>query len=136
MANVTIEKRNRANVSSVETFFDRIFRGTLTDNLFFGELPTSMKKDWKELVVVDCGNAIRDHDGFARSTVLVYLYVKQNAYGIKDVATMQRLESTLNEIIENNDDEYYHISRRGSYQNYNAVNDIFLNSVQINLIIT
>lgn len=136
MALVSQEKRNRANVSSVETFFDSIFRGVLTDNLFFGELPTSLKKNWSELVVVDCGNAIRDHDGFARSTVIVYLYVKQNAYGIKDVATMQSLETKLNEIIENNDDAHYHISRRGTYQNYNAVNDIFFNSVQINLVIT
>ena len=136
MSTTSLEKRNRMNISSVETFFDSILRGTLTDNLFFGELPPRLSKDWKELVVVDCGNAIRDFDGYARSTVLIYLYAKQSAYGIKDVKTLQELETKLNTIIENNDNEYYHITRRGAYQNYNAINDIYFNTIQINLVIT
>ena len=76
MSTVSLEKRNRMNISSVETFFDSILRGALTDNLFFGELPPKMSKNWKELVVVDCGNPIRDFDGYARSTVLIYTQSK------------------------------------------------------------
>lgn len=136
MSMVPLSKRDRANVSSVETFFDKILRGELTDHLFFGELPTSIKKEWKELVVVDCGNPVRDYDGFAASLVVLEMFVKQNPYGGKDVATMQELERKLNAIIEHNNDPHYHITRRSTYQNYDAVNDIYYNSVQINLIIT
>ena len=135
---VEITDLNRRNVSSVETFFDTLLRGEnkLTENLFFAELPTSWKKDWKELVLVDCGNPQRDKDAFSIQTVLIYLYTQANAYGKKDVKTMQRLESRLNELIEGNRDEHYKTSIRGRYANYSAVNDVFFNIVQINLIIT
>lgn len=126
---------NRANVSSIQTFFDKLLRGKLTKNLFFDEVPVSFGKDWKDVVVVDCHNPMRDYDAIGMQTVLILLYVKQNPYGVKDVKAMQKLETKLNELIDNNDDPYYHISRKGSYSSYDSVNDIFFNIVQINLII-
>ena len=78
---------------------------------------------------------LRDYDAIGMQTVLILLYVKQNPYGVKDVKAMQKLETKLNELIDNNDDPYYHISRKGSYSSYDSVNDIFFNIVQINLII-
>lgn len=127
---------DRANISSIETFFDGLLRGKLTNNLFFNELPVSVGKNWKEMVVVDCGNPMRDKDAIVEGTVLIMLYAKQNPYGHKDVKTLQKLEKKLNELILENEDEHYHISRRGSYSNYNAVNDIFFNVIQINLLIS
>lgn len=131
---IDIDVLNRSSISSIETFFDKLLRGTLTDNLFFGELPVNLSKDWKEVVVVDCGNPVYDHDAYSNCTVLVYIFAKQNPYGIKDVKRMQEMERKLNELILNNSDEHYHISHRGSYQNYDAVNDMFFNIVQIHLI--
>lgn len=129
-------KMNRKNISSVETFFDSLLRDKLTKNLFYVDLPTTIKKDWKEVVVVDCTNPVRDYDSHSIGTVLIYLYVKQNAYGIKDVKTMQALEGKLNELIDGSNDEHYHVERRGSYGKYDAVNDIYFNVIQINLVIT
>lgn len=138
MSTVSIEKQNRKTISSIETFFDSLLRGKdkLSENIFFEDLPTTLKKEWKEFVLVDCGNPQRDKDSHSVQTVLVSLYVMPNAYGKKDVKTLQRLESKLNELIEGNTDEHYHTELRGRYSNYNAVNDVFLNIVQINLIIT
>lgn len=135
---VEIEELNRRNISSIETFFDTLLRGKdkLSEVVFFDELPTTWKKEWTELILVDCGNPQRDRDAFGAHTILIYLYTKANAYGVKDVKTLQRLESKLNELIEGNTDPHYHTSIRGRYSNYNAVNDVFLNIVQINLIIT
>lgn len=133
-----IEKLDRKNISSIETFFDNLLRGTdkLTKNLFFNELPVEIKKEWKDFVVVDCGNPLRDNDAYAVGTVLVLLYAKQNPYGLKDVKRMQQLEKALNRIVQENDDPYYHLSYRGRYSNYNAVNDIYFNVIQLNLVIT
>lgn len=133
-----IEKTDRKNISSIETFFDSLFRGEdkLTKNLFFNELPVDLSKDWKEFVVVDCGNPIRDHDAYAVGTVLVLLCAKQNVFGFKDVKTLQRLERSLNSIVRSNDDPDYHLSFRGRYSNYNAVNDYYFNVIQLNLVIT
>lgn len=137
MANEQL-KIDRRNISSIETFFDGLLRGSekLTNNLFFGELPPSIGKTWEEVVIVDCANPLSDMDAYGRMTALVYLYTKPNAYGLKDVKKMQELETKLNALIVNNADEHYHVSIRGRYSNYNAVNDIFVTIVQINLIIT
>lgn len=133
-----IETLDRMTVSSIETFFDSLLRGpnNLTENLFFDEMPTSLKKDWKQFVVIDCGNPLQDKDAYGRQTVLVYMYVKPNAYGKKDVKTMQELEQKLNRLINGNTDAHYHTSFRGRYSHYDAVNDMFFNIAQINLIIT
>lgn len=122
-------------ISSIETFFDSLLRGKLTKNLFFGELPTNIVKSWKDVVVVDCGNPIRNKDAFSQGTILVYLYVRQNSQGVKDVKTMQMLECKLNELIDNNSDPYYKTTIVGNYTNYNAVNDLYFTIIQINLVV-
>ncbi|MBO7684817.1 MAG: hypothetical protein J6Y20_04620 [Lachnospiraceae bacterium] len=133
-----IEKLDRKNISSIETFFDNLFRGEdkLTKNLFFNELPTEIGKDWKDFVVVDLGNPLQDKDAYAGGTVLVLLYAKQNAHGVKNVPSLQKLEKALNRLVQENNDPYYHVSFRGRYSNYNAVNDIYFNVIQLNLVIT
>lgn len=134
----TLEKLKRKNISSIETFFDGLFRGSdkLSKNIFFNELPIDISKDWEDFVVVDCGNPLRDKDAYVEGTVLVLLYAKQNAFGIKEVKGLQALESRLMEIVNGCSDPYYHISFRGRYSNYNAVNDIFFNVIQLNIVIT
>lgn len=134
----TIEKLDRKNISSIETFFDDLFRGEdkLSKNIFFNELPTDISKDWEDFVVVDCGNPLRDRDSHVVGTVLVLLYARQNAFGIKEVKGLQNLEKRLNRLVQENDNEHYHLSFRGRYSNYNAVNDIFMNVIQLNLVIT
>lgn len=131
-----IDVLDRFTTSSVETFFDSLLRGRLTDNLFYNSLPTNIRKRWKECAVVDVANPMRDYDSHMVGTVLVFLYAKQNDYGIKNVKVLQEQERKLNRLIEESRDEHYHISRRGSYSNYDAVNDIYYNVVQINLIVT
>lgn len=129
-------RSDRTNISSIETFFDSLLRGRLTDNLFFNELPPAVKEKWKDVVVVDCANPIFNYDAYSKGTVLILLYAKVNAYGKKDVKTLQNLEKKLNTILEESNDEHYKVSVRGRYSNYSAVNDIFFNVIQINLIIT
>ena len=133
-----IDKLDRKNISSIETFFDNLLRGSdkLTKNLFFNELPIDISKDWETFAVVDCGNPLRDNDAYGVGTVLVLLYAKQNSYGIKNVKVLQKMERDLNRIIQANEDPNYHVSIRGRYSNYNAVNDIFFNVIQLNLVIT
>lgn len=133
-----IEKLDRKNISSIETFFDSLLRGAnkLTKNLFFNELPIEINKEWRDFAVVDCGNPLRDHDAYAVGTVLVLLYAKQNPYGLKDVKRLQEMEKALNRLVQENEDPYYHLSYRGRYSNYNAVNDIYFNVIQLNIVIT
>lgn len=130
------EQRDRMTISSMETFFDGLLRGKVTDALYFGDLPVNISKKWKEIVVVDCGNPMRNKGVFTSGTVLIYIYARQNAYGLKDVATMQKVEQLLSDVIEANDDPHYHTSIMGSYANFDAINDMYFNIIQVHLVIT
>ena len=130
-----IDRQNRMTISSIETFFDSLLRGSLTDNLFFGQLPSNIGKAWKDVVIVDCGNPMRNKDAYAQGTVLIHLYVRQNSKGVKDVKTMQKLEKSLNAIVASNTNPNYKVTITGNYSNYDAINDLFFTIVQINLIV-
>lgn len=130
-----VELMNLMSVSKVEEYFDSILRGRLTKNLFYEQMPTTLGKGWKSFVVVDCGTAIRDYSAYGAGTVRVFLYQAPNASGVKDVAELYRLESTLNEIISESSDEHYVLSRKGFYSGYDAINDMFFNVIQLNLVI-
>lgn len=130
-----LEMMNLMSVSKVEEYFDSILRGRLTDNLFFDQMPTALGKGWKSFAVVDCGTAIRDYDAYGAGTVRIFLYQSPNASGVKDVKEFYRMESALNAAIAGSSDEHYVISRKGSYSGYDAINDMFFNIIQLNLII-
>ena len=127
---------NRMSTSAMETFFDKLLRGVISDHIFFEELPVSISESWKDFIVVDCLNPFIDHDAYGKGTVLIYLYAKQNSFGTKNVKRLAEMEKKLNQAILDNDDPYYNVTRRGMYSNYNAVNDIYYNVIQLTIIIS
>lgn len=130
-----LQLMNLMSVSKVEEYFDSVLRGRLTDNLFFEQMPTALGKGWKSFAVVDCGTAIRDYDAYGVGTVRIVLYQTPNASGVKDVKEFYRMESVLNSVISEPSDEHYVISRKGTYSGYDAINDMFFNVIQLNLVI-
>ena len=51
---------NNLNISSIETYLDKIIKGKVSKNVFAGTLPNTITDDTKDLVLIDCGNAIND----------------------------------------------------------------------------
>lgn len=133
-----LEQMNRMTVGAIEDYLDSILRGAdkLTENLFYEEKVPAIKDSWESFAVVDCMNPIRDHQSHAVGTILIKLYARQNPYGTKNSGKLFEMEKALNRIIEDADDEHYFITRMGAYADYDAVNDIFFDIVQLNLIIT
>lgn len=126
---------NRLNISKIETFFDTLFRGKITDNLFFTELPPAIQEDWKDMVVVDC-SAMVDWDAYGRGTVLLYVYVPpMGSSGRKDVATFSNIESKINQCIQDNTNEIYKIQRRESYSDFDSEKNLFVNIIELNVIV-
>lgn len=130
-----VELMNLMSVSKIEEYLDSILRGKLTDNLFFDEMPTTIGKNWKSFAVVDCSTAVRDYGAYGAGMIRLFLYVIPNATGVKNVKEMYSLESALNSIVAEANDEHYVLSRKGTYANYDAVNDMFFNIIQLNLVI-
>lgn len=127
--------RNRLNISKIETFFDRLLRGKVTDNLFFSEAPQAISESWKDFIVVDC-NGVTDWDAYGQGTVLIYVYVPpMGSSGRKDVATFSILESKINDCIAGSVDDVYKIKRRETYSDYDEDKNMFINIIEISLVV-
>lgn len=125
---------NLVNISKIETFFNGLIDGVVSDNTFFTELPSAINEDWEDMVVVDCANMV-DMDAFGKGIVLIWLYVPPMVSGKKNVARMSLLETRLNECIESNVNETYKISRRDTYSGKDEQRNLFYNIVEITTMI-
>ena len=52
------------NISRIEDFFYTLLYGNVSNNIYPNNLPISIDKSWKEIVVIDAGAAIRDMDAY------------------------------------------------------------------------
>lgn len=128
--------KNLINISSIETWFDSILTNKLSSHVFFGSsLPNAIKSSWQDMVLVDCGNAVKDNNAYGFGSVLVYLYAKPLSSGSKNVPVLNRLEKKLNEIIKSSKSDNYVISRRQSFSDYDTQNKMHFNVVVLNLTI-
>lgn len=124
--------KNRLNISAIETFFYGLLNNKLSEHTSVG-LAQTFEEGWEEMVVIDCATAIEDFNAYGKGTVLLYLYAKPLMSGRKNVAVFDRMEKKLNEIISENRDKHYVISRRNTFCDYDEVNKAYFNVVEVNL---
>lgn len=127
--------KNLMNISQIETFFNDLLTGKLSDNTFFTFFPPVISQEWEEMVLIDIPNAIRDLNAYGNGIVLIYLYAKPFPNGKKPVPKLSKMEKKLNELIESSMDPHYVISRLNTYSDYDEHRNMFCNIVEINLTI-
>lgn len=123
------------NISRIEDFFYTLLYKKVSNNVYPNNLPISIKAEWKDIVVIDAGSAIRDMDAYGFGVVLVYLYTKPLDNGIKDVVTMNAMENKLLECVENATHAHYVIRRGSTYADYDEGRNLHCNIYEINLTI-
>ena len=125
---------NKINISEIETFLNEKFDNVVSSNTFVGsKLPdkAAIPSDWKDICLIEIPNGIRDFDAYGEGTALVYLLARPMESGRKNVAILSRMESKLNEVIENSDNDTYYIKRRLTYTGYDTDIDWHFNVVEI-----
>lgn len=125
---------NNLNISKIETYLNSILDNVVSNNTFFGYMPDASivkASDWQDMVMVEIPNGIRDMDAYGQGTILVWLYARPLESGRKNVAKMSVLEDRLNDVIANNKDKNYQISRRMTYTDYDTDIDWHCNVVEI-----
>lgn len=128
--------KNLMNISKIETFFCSLLAKKVSKNTFFTDLPTAIKEEWSDMVVIDIPNAIRDLNAYGQGIVLVYLYAKPLSSGNKNVPVISKMEQKLNDCISSNSDKHYNVSRYGEYTDYDPTRNLHCNIVELNLTIT
>ena len=121
------------NISKIETYLNSILDNVVSMNTFFGSYPEreTIQEEWNDMVFVEIPNGIEDREAFGEGTVLVWLFARPLSSGRKNVATMSRMEESLNDVIKTASDPIYRISRRDTYTDYDPSIKWHANVVEI-----
>ena len=123
------------NISSIETYLDSIIKNAVSKNVYAGTLPNTISDSVKDLVLIDCGNAINDMDAYGKGAVNVFLYAKPTANGRKNVAQMQKMEKAMNKLLETANDERYSVSELYKSSDYDSALSLHYSVVALNIIV-
>ena len=125
---------NPINISKIETFLNEKIDNVVSKNTFVGsKVPdkTAIPADWKDIVLIDIPNGVRDFEAYGQGTVLVSLFARPMESGRKNVAVLSRMEESLNEVIKSNTDKTYTLSRRLTYTGYDSDIDWHFNTIEV-----
>ena len=125
---------NKINISKIETFLNEKIDNVVSKNTFVeSKVPdkTAIPADWKDIVLIDIPNGVRDFEAYGQGTVLVSLFARPMESGRKNVAVLSRMEESLNEVIKSNTDKTYTLSRRLTYTGYDSDIDWHFNTIEV-----
>lgn len=127
--------KDNLNISKIETYLNSIIDNVVSKNTYAGTLPDTIKSEWTDMCLIDCGHAIRDLNAYGQGTVLIWLYTKPRGDGAKNTALMSQMERKLNEVIKNASNSTYSINRRNVYSDYDTDRKWHCNIVELNITI-
>lgn len=125
---------NKINISKIETFLNEKIDNVVSKNTFVGsKVPdkTAIPADWKDIVLIDIPNGVRDFEAYGQGTVLISLFARPMESGRKNVAVLSKMEESLNEVIKSNTDKNYTLSRRLTYTGYDSDIDWHFNTIEV-----
>lgn len=128
---------DEANISAVETFYNAILDGDISENVFPSTLPPKIDS-MNDMVVISCDTGINNYNAYAGGYVELWLYAKPMSSGKKNVALMSKMEKRLNEIIKEQagKNPHYTITRDESRTDYDSARNLHVNIVRIYTLIT
>lgn len=129
--------KNSMNISSIETYLNNIFDNTISNNTIFGYMleKAAIPDEWSDMVMIEIPNGIEDLDAYGNGTILVWLYARPLMSGKKNVSVMSQLEKKLNEVLKNQGNDTYQLTRRLTYTSYDTDIDWHCNVVELTILI-
>ena len=126
---------NNLNISSIETYLDKIIKGKVSKTVYAGTLPNTISDDTKDLVLIDCGNAVKDLSAYGKGTINVYLYAHPTANGRKNVAQLSKMEKAMNAVLDGANDDRYVLTQLYKATDYDSAINWHFIIVALNIII-
>lgn len=123
------------NISSIETYLDKIIKGKVSKTVYAGTLPNAISDDTKDLVLIDCGNAVKDLSAYGKGTINVYLYAHPTANGRKNVAQLSKMEKAMNAVLDGANDDRYVLTQLYKATDYDSAINWHFIIVALNIII-
>lgn len=123
------------NISSIETYLDSIIKNKVSKNVFAGTLPNTLGDTVKDLVLIDCGNAINDLSSHGKGTLNIFLYAHPTAKGRKNVAQLSKMEKAFAVVLDEASDERYSLTQLYKTSDYDTALNWHYIVVGLNIIV-
>lgn len=123
------------NISSIETYLDKIIKGKVSKTVFAGTLPNTLGDTVKDLVLIDCGNAINDLSSHGKGTLNIFLYAHPTANGRKNVAQLSKMEKAFTTVLDTASDERYSLTQLYKTSDYDTALNWHYIVVGLNIIV-
>lgn len=123
------------NISSIETYLDSIIKGKVSKSVFAGTLPNTLGDTVKDLVLIDCGNAINDLSSHGKGTLNIFLYAHPSANGRKNVAQLSKMEKAFATVLDTAEDERYSLTQLYKTSDYDTALNWHYIVVGLNIIV-
>lgn len=129
-----MEAKDEYNISSIETKLDSLLRGTVSDNVFISSIPSKLRSDWDDMVLIDLGTEVEDKDAYADGLVDIALYARPiGDDNEKNVPRLDALEKALNVVINASADTDFRIARVRAHSDFDTNIFWHCNVVTLNL---
>lgn len=98
------------NISSILTHFDTVIRKNVCPRCYAGTLPSTLQQGAMDMVVIDCGNTVRDRHCYGKATVTITMFA-QPLNGQMNVPALSKMEKALLKAMRENkfDTKYYSV---------------------------
>lgn len=123
------------NISSIETYLDSIIKNKVSKNVYAGTLPNTLGDTVKDLVLIDCGNAINDLSSHGKGTLNIFLYAHPTANGRKNVAQLSKMEKAFTTVLDTASDERYSLTQLYKTSDYDTALNWHYIVVGLNIIV-
>lgn len=123
------------NISSIETYLDSIIKGKVSKSVFAGTLPNTLGDTVKDLVLIDCGNAINDLSSHGKGTLNIFLYAHPSENGRKNVAQLSKMEKAFAVVLDEASDERYSLTQLYKTSDYDTALNWHYIVVGLNIIV-
>ena len=107
----------------------------MSKTVYAGTLPNAISDDTKDLVLIDCGNAVKDLSAYGKGTINVYLYAHPTANGRKNVAQLSKMEKAMNAVLDGANDDRYILTQLYKATDYDSAINWHFIIVALNIII-
>lgn len=127
---------DKMNISEIETYLYGLMNGTVSEHVYVGKLPDTIKANWNDMLLIDCGNGVNDFDAYGYGTVLLFTYARPRSDGSKNVTRLKQMDEAINRIIEQQvTGQHYCLSRRKTYSDYDSARNWHCNIVTIGIVV-
>lgn len=128
-------KNEHYSISQILNDLYMPFYQTVSNNVYYGTLPSTLGSKENDLVLIDCGSAITDLNAYGKGVINVFLYAQPLSSGRMNLGKLSTMEAAFDKVLETLDNEHYTFAELYRDTDYNSTYNMHYIIIALNIII-